>query len=86
LTCAEAGATLISPFVGRITDYYKVRDKKDFVPDQDPGKAKTCLFAFFVLIVAGVLSVKTIYNYYKTYGYRTGTLPPSCVFFSAAHC
>jgi len=52
---ADAGATLISPFVGRITDYYKQRDKKDFAPHEDPG----------------VLSVRRIYNYYKSYGYRT---------------
>lgn len=47
---AEAGATLISPFAGRITDFYKARDNKDgYVPHEDPG----------------VLSVQTIYNYYK---------------------
>jgi len=52
---AEAGVTLISPFVGRITDFYKNRDKKDFAPTEDPG----------------VKSVKQIYSYYKTYGYKT---------------
>jgi transaldolase len=47
---AEAGATLISPFAGRITDFYKARDNKDgYAPHEDPG----------------VLSVQTIYNYYK---------------------
>jgi len=53
--CAEAGVTLISPFVGRITDYYKQRDNKNFAPSEDPG----------------VLSVKSIYNYYKKHGYKT---------------
>jgi transaldolase len=52
---AEAGVTLISPFVGRITDFYKNRDKKDFAPSEDPG----------------VHSVRQIYDYYKTYGYQT---------------
>jgi len=53
---AEVGATLISPFVGRITDFYKARDKKDsYPPTEDPG----------------VLSVKTIYNYFKKYNYKT---------------
>jgi len=54
--CAEAGATLISPFAGRITDFYKARDKKDsYIPSEDPG----------------VMSVKNIYNYYKKHGYKT---------------
>jgi len=53
--CAEAGVTLISPFVGRITDYYKTRDKRDFAPHEDPG----------------VLSVTRIFRYLKTHGYRT---------------
>jgi transaldolase len=52
---AEAGVTLISPFVGRITDFYKARDKKEFAPADDPG----------------VASVREIYNYYKSYGYKT---------------
>lgn len=49
---AEAGATLISPFAGRITDFFKVKDNKPqgFAPHEDPG----------------VLSVQTIYNYYKS--------------------
>jgi len=55
-TCAEAKVTLISPFVGRITDYYKQRDKKEsYLPHEDPG----------------VLSVKTIFNYFKYHGYKT---------------
>jgi transaldolase len=52
---AEAGVTLISPFVGRITDFYKNRDKKEFTSAEDPG----------------VKSVKQIYSYFKTYGYQT---------------
>src|SRR5699024_2239243 len=54
--CAEAGVYLISPFVGRILDWYKANsDKKAFVPSEDPG----------------VISVTKIYNYYKQYGYKT---------------
>jgi len=56
VACAEAGATLISPFAGRITDYYKSIDKVDSYPaEKDPG----------------VLSVRKIFNYYKTFGYKT---------------
>ena len=54
--CAEAGAYLISPFVGRILDWYKANtDKKDYAPAEDPG----------------AISVSKIYNYYKQYGYKT---------------
>jgi len=54
--CAEAGVTLISPFVGRITDYFKEKSKvQGFPPEEDPG----------------VLSVRAIYNYYKKHGYKT---------------
>ena len=54
--CAEAGVYLISPFVGRILDWYKANsDKKEYAPAQDPG----------------VISVTKIYNYYKEYGYNT---------------
>lgn len=54
--CAEAGVYLISPFVGRILDWYKANgDKKEFAPQDDPG----------------VISVTKIYNYYKQYGYQT---------------
>jgi len=53
--CADAGVTLISPFVGRITDYFKARDKKDFAVSEDPG----------------VLSVARIFRYYKAHGYKT---------------
>jgi transaldolase len=56
IACAEAGVTLISPFVGRIYDWYKKDGGgKEIPPDQDPG----------------VASVTRIYNYYKKYGYRT---------------
>ena len=54
--CAEAGVYLISPFVGRILDWYKANtDKKEYAPTEDPG----------------VISVTKIYNYYKEYGYKT---------------
>lgn len=54
--CAEAGVFLISPFVGRILDWYKASTGKDSYPaDQDPG----------------VVSVTNIYQYYKEHGYKT---------------
>lgn len=54
--CANAGATLISPFVGRILDWYKKNEgKESYPPAQDPG----------------VLSVSEIYNYYKKHGFKT---------------
>lgn len=53
VACAEAGVRLISPFVGRIYDWYKKDTGKEYAPEEDPG----------------VLSVKTIYNYYKKFGY-----------------
>ena len=52
---AEAGAFLISPFVGRILDWYKAAMKKDFPAHEDPG----------------VKSVGSIFNYYKKHGYKT---------------
>jgi transaldolase len=52
---AEAGAYLISPFVGRILDWFKASTKKDYSKEEDPG----------------VSSVKAIYNYYKKFGYNT---------------
>ena len=52
---AEAGVTLISPFVGRILDWHKVRSGRDFLAEEDPG----------------VLSVRQIYDYYKAYGFKT---------------
>ena len=54
--CAEAGAFLISPFVGRILDWYKKATGKDsYAANEDPG----------------VVSVTSIYNYYKANGYKT---------------
>lgn len=53
--CAEAGVFLISPFVGRIMDWYKNKEGLDFAPQEDPG----------------VLSVAKIYDYYKSHGYNT---------------
>ena len=52
---AEAGVTLISPFVGRILDWHKAKSGKDFAAEEDPG----------------VLSVRQIYAYYKVHGYKT---------------
>jgi len=62
VACAEAGVTLISPFVGRIYDWYKKEGgSKEIPPDQDPG----------------VESVTRIYNYYKKYGYKTQVMGAS---------
>jgi len=56
IACAEAGCTLISPFVGRIMDWHKKNQGVDgFKPEEDPG----------------VVSVTSIYNYYKKYGLNT---------------
>lgn len=55
VAAAEAGVTLISPFVGRILDYYKAKSGKDYESHEDPG----------------VVSVQSIYNYYKKFGYKT---------------
>ena len=55
IACAEAKVTLISPFVGRILDWYKKDTGKDYQGADDPG----------------VQSVTTIYNYYKKFGYKT---------------
>ena len=56
IACAEAKCTLISPFVGRIMDWYKKHDGVDGYPaEKDPG----------------VLSVTSVYNYYKKYDYKT---------------
>jgi transaldolase len=55
IACAEARVTLISPFVGRILDWYKKDTGKDYAPADDPG----------------VHSVTTIYNYYKKFDYKT---------------
>lgn len=61
VACAEAGAKLISPFVGRILDWHKKSTGKDFAPAEDPG----------------VLSVKEIYTYYKKFGYQTEVMGAS---------
>jgi transaldolase len=61
VACAEAKAKLISPFVGRIMDWYKAKEKKDFAPAEDPG----------------VISVKEIYAYYKKFGYSTEVMGAS---------
>lgn len=55
IACADAGVTLISPFVGRILDWYKKDTGKDYVGADDPG----------------VQSVTKIYNYFKKFGYKT---------------
>lgn len=56
VACAEAGVTLISPFVGRILDWYVTNtDVKQYAPNDDPG----------------VVSVTKIYNYYKKFDYKT---------------
>jgi len=62
VACAEAGVTLISPFVGRIYDWYKAARKVDDIPaSEDPG----------------VQSVTRIYNYYKKFGYPTQVMGAS---------
>lgn len=55
VACADAGVFLISPFVGRITDWYAKAQAKTFAPEEDPG----------------VLSVRSIYDYYKSNGIKT---------------
>src|SRR2546423_5637140 len=59
--CAEGGIELISPFVGRIYDWYKAHEKRDYVGPEDPG----------------VQSVKEIYTYYKKFDYRTEVMGAS---------
>jgi transaldolase len=62
IACAEAGVTLISPFVGRILDWYKKDTGRDsYPPAEDPG----------------VLSVTKIYTYYKKFGYKTEVMGAS---------
>jgi transaldolase len=55
IACAEAGVQLISPFVGRIYDWYKKNTGQEYSSENDPG----------------VLSVKQIYNYYRKFAYKT---------------
>jgi transaldolase len=60
--CAEAGVTLISPFVGRILDWYKAKNPgTEYTSETDPG----------------VVSVRAIYNYYKEHGYKTTVMGAS---------
>src|SRR3954464_14616154 len=62
VACAEAGVTLISPFVGRILDWHlKDTGKTEYAPEEDPG----------------VVSVTKIYNYYKKHGYKTEVMGAS---------
>ena len=62
IACAEAGATLISPFVGRILDWYKKESGREtYPPAEDPG----------------VQSVTRIFNYYKKFGYKTEVMGAS---------
>ena len=61
IACAEAGSQLISPFVGRILDWYKQNTGEDFEGANDPG----------------VKSVTEIYNYYKKFGYKTEVMGAS---------
>ncbi len=60
-SAADAGAKLISPFVGRILDWYKAKNSKDYSAAEDPG----------------VLSVREIYAYYKKFGYTTEVMGAS---------
>ncbi len=59
--CAEAKVQLISPFVGRIYDWYKAANKRDYTGPEDPG----------------VQSVDEIYTYYKKFGYKTEVMGAS---------
>ena len=62
VACAEAGVTLISPFVGRILDWFKAETGRDSYPGpEDPG----------------VISVTRVFNYFKTYGYNTEVMGAS---------
>ena len=61
VACAEAGVTLISPFVGRIYDWYKKQRGAEIPKDEDPG----------------VASVTRIYNYFKKFGYKTQVMGAS---------
>src|SRR5437879_10748953 len=59
--CAEAKVQLISPFVGRIYDWYKAHEQRDYTGQEDPG----------------VQSVQEIYTYYKKFGYKTEVMGAS---------
>jgi transaldolase len=61
IACADAGVKLISPFVGRILDWFKAATKKEYTAAEDPG----------------VVSVTAIYHYYKKFGYKTEVMGAS---------
>jgi len=61
VACAEAGVQLVSPFVGRILDWYKKNTGKGYAAEEDPG----------------VISVRKIYAYYKKFGYKTEVMGAS---------
>ncbi|MFO8027575.1 MAG: transaldolase [Opitutales bacterium] len=61
VACAEVGAQLVSPFVGRILDWFKANTETDYTPENDPG----------------VASVKEIYTYYKKFGHSTEVMGAS---------
>ena len=61
IACAEAGVQLISPFVGRIYDWYKQKNNQEYSGSDDPG----------------VQSVKRIYSYYRKFGYATEVMGAS---------
>lgn len=61
VACAQAGVSLISPFVGRILDWHIKQTGKKYAPTEDPG----------------VVSVTTIFNYYKKFGYKTTVMGAS---------
>ncbi|HRO59875.1 MAG TPA: transaldolase [Burkholderiaceae bacterium] len=61
VACADAGVTLISPFVGRIYDWYRQRSETDIAPEDDPG----------------VQSVRRIHTYFKKFGYETEVMGAS---------
>ena len=61
IAAADAGVTLVSPFVGRILDWYKKETGKDYQGASDPG----------------VISVTHVYNYYKKFGYKTQVMGAS---------
>jgi transaldolase len=61
VACADAGVTLVSPFVGRISDWHKKREGREFSAEEDPG----------------VQSVRRVYTYYKRFGYETEVMGAS---------
>lgn len=61
VACAEAGVTLVSPFCGRVLDWYRQKYHREYVGAEDPG----------------VISVTRIYNYFKKFGYKTEVMGAS---------